>query len=259
VIPKPIVIPRPIVIQRNDLRRLANAAIDLVLPPRCVGCGARVDMPGLVCAKCWSGLTFIAPPFCASCGAPFDFAIEGALRCAACLAAPPPYDRARAALVYDEASRGLVLSFKHGDRLQAAAAFGAWTARAGAELLAGADLVAPVPLHRWRLLQRRYNQAALIAHHAGKLSGVPHIPDLLERRRATPSQGSMGPSARARNVAGAFRLKPRHAERVRGASIVLVDDVLTTGATAGACVRVLRRAGAARIDVLTLARVVLNG
>jgi ComF family protein len=246
-------------IRGQSARRLTAAVLDLVLPPRCIGCGARVDMAGLTCARCWSQLTFIAAPLCDRCGSPFDFAIEGALLCAACLAVPPPYDHARAALVYDEGSRGLILSFKHGDRLHAAPAFGAWMARAGADLLAGANLIAPVPLHRWRLLKRRYNQAALIADHAGKLSGVVHIPDLLERRRATPSQGSLGPSARARNVAGAFRLKPRHAERVKGARIVLIDDVLTTGATVGACARALRRGGAAKVDVLTLARVVLNG
>jgi len=240
-------------------RRLALTALDLALPPRCIGCGERVDANGLVCAACWARLTFIAPPFCDSCGAPFDFAVEGQRRCAACYANPPPYDRARAAVLYDEGSRGLILGFKHGDRLHAAPAFGAWAARAGAELLEDADLIVPVPLHRWRLIERRYNQAALIAEHAARHTGVRHIPDLLIRHRPTPSQGDMGPTARARNVAGAFRLSPRHADRVKGSRIVLVDDVLTTGATIGACARVLRRGGAARIDVLTLARVVLAG
>jgi ComF family protein len=238
-------------------RRLALTALDLALPPRCIGCGERVDRTGLACAACWSKLTFIAPPFCDCCGAPFDFAVEGVRRCAACYANPTLYDRARAAVIYDEGSRGLILGFKHGDRLHGAPAFGALVARAGAELLADADLIVPVPLHRWRLLRRRYNQAALIAEHAGRLASVPHIPDLLVRHRATPSQGDMGPAARARNVAGAFRLNPRHADRVKGSRIVLVDDVLTTGATIGACARVLRRGGAARIDVLTLARVVM--
>jgi ComF family protein len=239
-------------------RQLARIVLDLTLPPRCIGCGERVDAPGLACASCWTKLTFIAPPFCSCCGAPFDFTIEGTHRCAACFANPPSYDRARAAMIYDEGSRGLVLGFKHGDRLHAAPAFGAWIARAGAELLDDADLIAPVPLHRWRLLKRRYNQAALIADDAGRRAGVTHLPDLLERHRATPSQGELGPSARARNVAGAFRLNPRHTDRVKGSRIVLVDDVLTTGATVSACAKVLRRGGAARIDILTLARVVLT-
>ena len=250
----PPALPSPLV-QRT--RRLALTALDLALPPRCIGCGERVDRTGLACAACWSSLTFIAPPYCDCCGAPFDFAIEGIRRCAACYAAPPSYDRARATVIYDEGSRGLILGFKHGDRLHAAPAFGAWIARAGAELLADADLIVPVPLHRWRLLRRRYNQAALIAEHAGRHAGVTHLPDLVERHRAPPSQGDLGPAARARNVAGAFRLNPRHADRVKGSRIVLVDDVLTTGATIGACARVLRRGGAAQIDVLTLARVVL--
>jgi ComF family protein len=245
-------------------RRASRVALDLALPPRCVGCGARVDAAGLACAACWSKLNFIAPPLCGSCGAPFEFATEGDLaaegerRCASCYAESRSYDRARAAVIYDEGSRGLILGFKHGDRLHAAPAFGAWLARAGAELLADCDIVTPVPLHRWRLLRRRYNQAALIAGHAARLAGVRHLPDLLERHRATPSQGELGASARRRNVAGAFRINPRLAGQVKGARIVLVDDVLTTGATVSACARVLRRGGAARIDVLTLARVVLD-
>jgi ComF family protein len=240
------------------MRLAARAALDLALPPRCIGCGERIDAPGLACARCWSALAFIAPPLCESCGAPFDFAVDGTRRCAACYAAPPAYDRARAAIVYDDGSRNLILGFKHGDRLHAAPAFGAWMARAGAELLEDADIVAPVPLHRWRLLKRRYNQAALIAGYAARRAGVTHLPDLLERHRATGSQGGLGPLQRARNVAGAFRLNPRYADRVKGSRIVLVDDVLTTGATVGACARTLRRGGAARIDVLTLARVVFE-
>jgi ComF family protein len=238
-------------------RRLAAVALDLALPPRCIGCGTRIDTNGLACATCWSRLSFIAPPLCICCGAPFPVSIEGDHRCAVCYAAPPAYDRARAALVYDDGSRGLLLGFKHGDRLHAAPLFGAWVAQAGTELLADGDIVTPVPLHRWRLLKRRYNQAALIASEVGKRTNVAHIPDLLERHRATPSQGDLGPTARQRNVAGAFRLNPHHADRVKGSRIVLIDDVLTTGATVGACARVLRRGGAARVDVLTLARVVL--
>jgi ComF family protein len=239
-------------------RRVLRLALDLTLPPRCIGCGARTDAAGLTCAACWSRLTFIAPPLCVSCGAPFDFKVAGERRCASCHAAPPSYDRARAAVIYDEGSRGLILGFKHGDRLHAAPAFGAWLARAGAELLRDADIVAPVPLHRWRLLKRRYNQAALIAGPAARRAGIVHLPDLLERHRATPSQGELGAAARRRNVAGAFRLNPRHADRVKGSRIVLIDDVLTTGATVSACARVLRRGGAASVDVLTLARAVLD-
>lgn len=240
------------------LRRTGALLLDLALPPRCVGCGDRVDRTGLTCARCWSKLTFIAPPLCESCGAPFAQAGPAGQKCPSCWAAPPGYDRARAALVYDEASRALILAFKHGDRLHGAPLFAGWAAQAGRDLLEDADLIAPVPLHRWRLLGRRYNQAALIAQGVARRAAVPHIPDLLERHRATPSQGALGATARKRNVAGAFRLNPRHADRVKGSRIVLVDDVLTSGATVSACARVLRRGGAARIDVITLARVVLD-
>lgn len=240
----------------RPLARAATAILDALLPPRCLGCGGPVDRQGGLCVACWSTLTFIAPPYCARCGTPFEFAMPGETLCGACMAEPPPFARARAVLVYDDGSRPLVLGFKHGDRIHAAGAYGAWLARAGADLLADADLLAPVPLHRWRLFRRRYNQAALLARAAGRVAKVPVVPDLLVRRRATPSQGGLGRKGRARNVKGAFQLRRGQRERVKSKRIVLVDDVLTTGATLAECARVLLHAGAARVDVLTLARVV---
>lgn len=251
------------------ITRLARPALDLLLPPRCLGCGELVAAQGTLCARCWNGLTFLAPPWCARCGRPFELASDaapvpvgeegagdaGGLLCGACIADPPAWRGARSVLVYDEASRSLVLGLKHGDRTFAAQAFGAWMARAGAELLAGADLLAPVPLHYWRLVARRYNQAALLALAAGRAAGVAVCPDLLVRRRRTRSQGGLTRDGRRRNVAGAFGLGRRHAGRVAGRRVVLVDDVLTTGATLSECARVLLRAGARRVDVLTLARV----
>lgn len=231
-------------------------ALNLLLPPRCLACGTDVEVPGTLCPACWSRVTFIGPPLCACCGRPFDYAAPDRSLCGACIAAPPRFDRCRSALVYDEGSRGLVLAFKHADRTDVAEGFGAWLARAGAELLADADLVAAVPLHRWRLFARRYNQAALLALAVARRCGLPACPDLLLRRRRTPSQGGLSRSGRARNVAGAFAVRATCRERVRGARIVLLDDVFTTGATVEECARVLRRAGAARVDVLTLARVV---
>ncbi|MBK3733662.1 ComF family protein [Azospirillum brasilense] len=236
--------------------RVLGGIIDTLLPPRCLCCGGAVDRQGGLCAPCWSGLTFIAPPACACCGTPFDFALEGEPLCGACIAEPPVFTRARAVLAYDDGSRPLVLGFKHGDRIHAAGAYGAWMARAGAELLADADLLAPVPLHRLRLFRRRYNQAALLAQAAGRQAGRPVIPDLLVRRRSTPSQGGLDRSGRRRNVKGAFAVRPGLEPRVAGKRIVLVDDVLTTGATLSECARVLLRAGAERVDALTLARVV---
>ncbi len=157
---------------------------------------------------------------------------------------------------YDEASRGLVLGFKHADRTDGAPAYGAWLARAGAELIAEADLIAPVPLHWMRLFARRYNQAALLARALARRAGRPVAADLLLRRRHTPSQGRLSPAQRRRNVAGAFAVKPSRRPLLEGRRVLLVDDVLTTGATASACARTLRRDGARAVDVLVLARVV---
>jgi predicted amidophosphoribosyltransferase len=154
---------------RDFARGVAAAALDALLPPRCLGCGGPVDRQGGLCPDCWGRLSFITAPHCACCGLPFDFQVEGESLCGACLAEPPPYARARAVLVYDDGSRPLLLGFKHGDRTHAARAFGLWLARAGAELLAEADLLVPVPLHRWRLFRRRYNQAALLAQAVGRL------------------------------------------------------------------------------------------
>jgi ComF family protein len=236
------------------LRRLTTALLDLVLPPRCLACGATVTETGTLCAQCWRGITFLGAPCCVCCGMPFDFAIDTPAQCGACARSQPPFSRARAAMRYDEASRRLVLAFKHGDRLHLAPAFGRWMRRARAELLAEADVLVPVPLHWTRLLARRYNQAAVLAHAIHAANGPPVGADWLLRRRRTPSQGKRGAQARERNVKGAFAVKPGRA--VEGRRILLIDDVFTTGATVGECARVLRRAGARHVDVLTLARTV---
>jgi ComF family protein len=236
-------------------RRALGGLVNLVLPLRCAKCGVPVGEAGTLCPACWADLTFITTPLCACCGMPFSFAAPGDSRCASCIATPPPFHRARAALVYDEGCRGLILGFKHSDRTDLAPIFGRWLARAGAELLAEADFLVPVPLHRWRLFRRRYNQAALLAHALGRESGVATLPDLLVRRRATPSQGGLGRRGRARNVAGAFALGRRGRHLVPGRTFLLIDDVHTTGATLAECAKLLVRAGAARVEVLTLARV----
>lgn len=241
---------------RGRARDLCVAALDLLLPPRCLSCGQEVDCVATLCPGCWRGLGFIAPPCCACCGLPFDFdpGSPDSL-CGGCIAAPPAFGRCRSVFTYDAASRPLILGFKHGDRTDTAPALAQWMARAGAGLLADADLLVPVPLHRWRLFRRRFNQSALLAQALARLSGTAWLPDLLLRRRATAPQGGLTAKGRARNVAGAFRLHPRHASRAAGARILLIDDVFTTGATVSECARVLRRAGAAQVDVLTLARV----
>lgn len=236
-----------------------RVALDAVLPPLCLGCSEIVQTPGSLCAACWPGFAFIAPPYCARCAHPFSHDVGDAAVCGACARRSPRYRRARAALVYDDRSRRLVLPFKHGDRTDIARACGRWMARAGAELLAEADVVAPVPLHWRRLFVRRYNQAQLLARMA--IAAAPStrarlVPDLLRRRRWTGSQAGLGAKERHDNVRQAFDLDPRRASSVAGKAVLLIDDVLTTGATVEACVRVLQRGGASHVDVLTLARVV---
>jgi ComF family protein len=233
-----------------------GAVLDLLLPHQCLKCGAVIGKEGALCAPCWAEIAFIASPICACCGYPFELDYGAGTLCGACLRDPPPFVRARAVFRYDSASRHLVLSFKHGDKTHGAPAFGAWLARAAGPLVMEADLVVPVPLHRMRLFRRRYNQAALLAHALGNATGLPCLPDLLTRVRATPSQGRMSRTGRRINVRGAFAVAPGRAAAIDGRRVLLVDDVLTTGATVNEATRCLLRAGAGAVDVLTLARVV---
>jgi ComF family protein len=231
--------------------------LDALLPPRCFGCGSAVPRQGELCAACWGGLRFVQAPFCRVCGRPLVHAAADFPLCAPCSASHPAYDRARSALAYDEGSRGLILAFKHRERLAGVATFVAWMTAAGGDLLREADVVAPVPLHRWRLLRRGFNQCAVLGAALARSTGRPWCPDLLVRHTATASQQRLGARARQANVtAAAFAVSSRMAARVRDAAVLLIDDVLTTGATVSACAEVLRRHGAARIDILTLARVV---
>lgn len=230
-----------------------------MLPPLCLACRQPVDAPGRLCPACWSAVDFIAAPQCESCGLPFDYDLGAGAVCGACAAAPPPWERARAVMRYGATARRLVAGLKYADRLHMAPALAEWLARAGAPLLAGAELLAPVPLHRRRLVLRRFNQSALLALALSRATGVEAAPGCLARRRATRPQAGLPRDRRARNVAGAFLVPERERARVDARRVVLIDDVLTTGATAGECARALLRAGAARVDVLTLARVGLGG
>ena len=241
----------------------ANAArmvLDAVLPPLCLGCNEIVEAPGALCAGCWQRFSFIAPPYCERCAYPFAEDLGRGTLCAACIARPPRFRRARSALTYDEQSRRLVLPFKHGDRTDIARACGGWMARAGTELLAEADLVAPVPLHWRRLFMRRYNQAQLLARivirQGATSTRARLVPDLLLRRRWTGSQTGLRADERRGNVRRAFDIHPRWHAEVQGKAVLLIDDVLTTGATVEACARALQRGGVRHVDVLTLARVV---
>jgi len=239
------------------LRRIGRAVVDGVLPPRCLACGEIVDEPDAMCGRCWAGITFFAPPWCVICGLPFPHPMGEDAVCGDCARGRPSWDRARAVLRYDKNSRRLVLGLKHGDQTHVAGAFGRWMHRTGNEILAGADLLIPVPLHWTRLFQRRYNQAALLAQAIRAAGGPELAADWLVRRRRTPAQGHLGPAARERNVHGAFAV--RTGCNVAGKRVVVIDDVMTTGATVEECARVLKRAGAASVGVLTLARALRTG
>lgn len=244
----------------NRLKALGRRGLDAVMPPRCLMCGVVAADPGALCATCFDDVTFITPPFCARCGIPFvdRFADEGATAiCGACAKRSPSFDKARAVCVYDERSRSLITRLKYADRTDFTPALGRWMVRAGAELLAKADLVVPVPLHRWRLLTRTYNQSALLARWVSRLSDVPANYNALRRTKSTPSQGGLTASARRQNVARAFSVTAPSA--ITGKRIVLIDDVLTTGATLNACANALIHAGAAGVDALVVARVPAPG
>lgn len=234
--------------------RLVRLAIDTVMPPRCLACGETTWTPDSLCATCWPGLRFIDRPFCDACALPLDVGADGDLLCGGCTAVRPPFTHARAALVYNEGSSRLILGYKNGDRTDAVPVFSRWMVRAGRDLLAEADVLVPVPLHWTRLLARRFNQSALLAHAIGRQTGVRVVPDAIIRRRRTKKMGTLGASARARSVAGAFTIRGRAVPLIAGRRVVLIDDVLTTGSTVSGCTRVLLAAGAASVDVLALAR-----
>lgn len=239
----------------HRIRSGTSMLLDALLPPQCLCCGAMVDRQGNLCAGCWSGMAFLEAPCCHACGFPFPFDEGAGVLCAACTRQQPDFDRARAVLAYDDNSRQLLLRLKNGDRLDGVPAFGQWLARTGAEFWADADLILPVPLHPWRLIRRRYNQAALLAQAISRFCDLPSPPNLLQRSRSTISQGGLSRRGRARNVQGAFAVRKTGLGILLGARVVLIDDVFTTGATVSACARLLKRHGAARVDVLTLARV----
>ncbi len=238
--------------------------IEWLLPARCPLTGEAVERQGMIASSAWAQLHFVADPICRQCGIPLGFSgaetpSTGAeITCVDCLQNPPSFAGARSVLVYDDASRPLILGFKHADQTYAVRTFVPWLLRAGADYLRDDPLIVPVPLHRWRLLRRRYNQAALLAHGVARESGQSCIPDLLLRTRATPTQGHMKAGERARNVSRAFGINPRHADKVRGRKILLIDDVLTTGATVRECSDTLLQAGASAVNILTIARTVRN-
>lgn len=236
-------------------RRLGAHALDMLFPPHCLTCDAAVSEQGTQCAACFAQLRVAAGPLCPVCGAPAE---QESAPCVECADNPPMFRAARAALLYEGLSKRLVLAFKHADRTELAAPLARHMARAGDALLRGCDLLVPVPLHRWRLLRRRHNQAGLLAAELSRLSGKPWAADLLRRQRATRPLGELGAMARAAALEDAFALRDGAAAEVAGRSVLLVDDVLTSGATANACASALLVRGAREVCVLAVARVELG-
>jgi ComF family protein len=228
--------------------------VDLVFPPRCPLCGEGLTAQLGLCGACWSELVIPAEPCCALCQRPFSEGTAAQTVCAPCLASAPRHDGIAAATLYNDASRRLVLAFKHGQRIALAPMMGRLISARLKE--AGPDwLVVPVPLHRWRLWRRGFNQAGLLAREIARLRGAELVVDGLRRRKQTPSLGGLGRKARARALTGAIGINARRKARFAGANVILVDDVLTSGATSAACVSALKRAGAEKVVIACFARV----
>lgn len=260
-------VPTAIARGKAALRDARTALLDTIYPPRCLACMDFTNSAHGLCAACWRDIHFISGAACAKCGAPLVGGTAGGAAggaaedgeagdlCGSCRRHPPAWDRGAAALLYRGAGKRMVLAIKHSDRLDLIGPLAGYMARAGAEVIARADLIAPVPLHWRRLLGRRYNQSAELGRAIARRTGTPALPDLLVRARATKAQRWMNRETRAANQSGAIAANPRRAGIVAGKSVLLIDDVLTTGATLSACTEALRAVDAREVNVLALCRV----
>ena len=241
------------------LRAAGATLMGFVYPPVCSGCGKMVGRSSALCPACWSTVCFIERPFCEITGLPFNHDRGEGWISPQAMANPPPYARARAAVYHDGVARKIVHGLKYSDRADLAAMMAAWMVRAGRDVVDDSDIIIAVPLHRGRMLARRYNQSAELARWLARLTGKPFVPGVMKRVRATRQQVGLGLKARQDNVRGAFLTDPEQAQRFLGLKVLLVDDVLTTGSTVEAATRCLLRAGAVQVNVLTFARVASQG
>ena len=234
---------------------LLAPVIDLVFPPRCPLCGAGLAAQSGLCAECWGGLAVPGDPSCATCQRPLEVGASATTQCAPCLAQPPRHDGIAAGTLYNDTSRRLVLALKHGHRIALAPLLARLIAAQLPEKVGRGWIVVPVPLHRWRMWGRGFNQSALLARELALANGAKLLVDGLVRTKRTPPLGGLGRTARARALSGAIQLNPRQAGQLNGAKVLLVDDVLTSGATSDACVRALKRGGAEQVVLGCFARV----
>lgn len=234
-----------------------NRASELLVPGTCIICDAAVEKQGGCCAKCWQQINFIAEPRCPVMGTPFSVDLGEGMLSAEAIASPPPFERLRATVLYNDLPRQLLSRFKYSDHPEYARWFARWMILAGKDLLEEKPLIVPVPLHRGRLFARRFNQSAEIARQIAMQSDARerYEPELLTRSRATKQQVGLSEKGRERNVSGAFRVSPSGQLKIKGAKVLLIDDVYTTGATSRAATRALMRAGAVSVNVLVFAKV----
>ena len=231
-------------------------AIAAIYPPQCITCNALVASDFGLCPDCWRDTPFIAGLLCTKCGTPVPGEAEGQeVICDDCLHIARPWTAGRAALLYRDNARRLVLALKHGDRMELARPAGQWLKQAARPLLRPDTLVVPVPLHWWRLIRRKFNQSALLSAALARAAGLEHCPDALLRRRYTGSQEGRSRDDRFANLAGSIAVHPRHRARIAGRSVLIVDDVMTSGATFAAATEACLAAGADQVNVLSLARV----
>jgi ComF family protein len=244
---------------RRGAIAVGDAVADLALPPQCLACDRHVARLGGLCAVCWGGLRLIERPYCEQLGIPFAYDLGPGALSAEAIADPPPFQRCRSVAHFDEVARTLVHGLKYRDHVELARWMGGWMVRAGSDVIAEADLIVPVPLHRFRLWTRRFNQSAALAQVVAAGSGKRFAPRALRRVKATAQQVGLSASERDANVRGAFRVMPEDRPEIAGRRVLLVDDVYTTGATVKAATRALLRGGAGAVDVLCFARVVRGG
>lgn len=234
---------------------LFKTVLDTILPPRCVGTGKIVDIQGSISPDFWSELNFIEKPFCKTCGLPFSFDVGEDCLCANCLDTPPEFDKTRAAVVYNDASRKVILAFKFKDKTHYLHTFVPWMMRSGAELIKTADYIIPVPLHNKKLRQRLFNQSALLAQEIARRSGKNYLAEGLIRSRNTTPQKGLSKKERLANISGAFEVNKKFAKELTGKTVLLIDDIFTTGSTLNECAKMLKKAGATEVNILAIARV----